>query len=595
MSRLFLRRFVPQGLSSFCEDMEDTESDHLSTSTEAGGSTRDNAQPPQHEPLTATGQRCNYPSRAWSYTEEPIAPTRISSGQRVPRAPSQGPTTMARRPKSASTHINDKNRTTRRRNDGIAGAARPRSAGVGSVTISACRWAQRCNSTNSARPGAGGRCASPQKPHRAVRSGKGKGMPRTGRNKGSTTRSRRVWCGGQGVEAAWSYATTKNSDGDRCGVTRQIFVKVPCVKSNDSKPRPGVVGYQIAWHGGGGYSDRVNGGSFVNSQGIQPENLGTEQGSEAGENCFTRTGCNVEMTEDGRDLRSLLQGASLGETALRGESSFNDNAGYNNASVDDSPHTSRVLAQLRGSVGREQQRRWPSSPSPSEAAGLLRPIPSSGPPMNTGEAGATTTLAPSHESYANASSGRTAHGDEHVSCGHRLHPRSDIGKARERSFSKFRQPDMYLPPQRSTGTHHRSTRFARGRPLGTGPARAPAVRLRSSGGAAPGLPVMSEGDGIPYARASNIGRPVDNRRVDSKSVSKRRTDSAPSVDYSFFPCGSTEQQDGDDLSKIGSTSEERGEVSEWEESTFGISFATEAKRELGLDFGSPVPSEAVGW
>lgn len=595
--RLFLRRFVLQALSSFCKDREGSESGLSSARFEEDGTAWNDARLSQNEPSSTIQQRYEHTSSACSSTGGSITPTRISSGQRFPRAQCHEHTPMVKRPQSASAHMNEINRTMRSRNDTSAGAARPRSAGVGCATVSISRWAQRRNSINSSKPSAGGRCASPQKPHRAVRNSKGKGMSSTSRNKGFATRSRRVWCGGrQGVEAAWSYMTTNNSDGDVRGVSRQIFVKVPCVRSNDSKTLPGGASYHIAWHGGGSSTDRVNDGSLPNSHGIQSENLGSEQGSNAGENDCIRTDCNVEIAENSHDLQSLLHEASLGDMSSREEPFFNENIGYNNARVADSPHTSRVLAELRDSFGREQQRRWPpSSPAPSEAASLLRRISSSRPPTNVGEAGSATTSAPRYGDGANASSGRTVHGEERVSCGHPLHPRSDIGKSRQGSFSKFRQPNKYLPPQPSRGTPYHTPRTARGRPHGIGPASAPAVRLKSWSGKVSGLPVMSEEDGLAVPRASNIGRPIDNRKGSGESGKKPQTELATPMYYSFFPCRFSEQQDGNHLSKIGPAADDRDGVSEWEEAAFGISSAAEASGDLGLDLGSLVPSEVMGW
>lgn len=618
------------------EDSGDIGDDQSAADTEVGLSSHDTAQP--HRTVwTAARQKSDHSSSSRCCVGDSIATAhRTTSGsQGFPKGQIPGAaTTPCGRPHSAvAVAVADTDGPNRTRMRGMrdsnknGGAAitglRPKSAGVDgcsdSFSFSRCPQ-QRCKSASSRSTTVGAgtatvpptatarsglprerRASSPPRQHRAARRGKGKVIPRKTRKKGSADHSDRSdRSGRRGVEAAWSYATTTRSDCHGCGVIRRIFVKVPCVRSNISKvSQSGRASYQIAWYDGSGHTDENFQDGSANCEGLSVGQHSADAGVQS-----VRIPHVAATAAYGRVFRSLLAnpiGIALKDTAFNGESScFDSDEGHNNSSIDeDCPRTDRVLAQLRGSVGRVQQAVRPSSPG-THAAQRKTATPASAPFLGADE---SITIATSCDDHGR-SAGSTTRGGNQGSCStHRAHQQSNIvGETKGYEFSKFRRPNAHMPIHRASRPKTQITRSESKASVERRSEKAFTVRLGSWGAEKQRLLMTEEEDRVISSRTAEttIERTVDTRHGhDSNIVGKERGEKETSMDYSFFPSGLSEQpRDGghDGLSstiKSACEGATRG-VTAWEESTM-FSIATDARKGVGLDFGSPVPSEAVGW
>lgn len=615
-------------------DSGDTGDDPLSADIEVGPPSHDTAQPHRTVRTTAR-QQSDHSSTSRCYVGDSIASAyRTTSGsQGFPKGQTPGTVTTSRgRPHSAVADIDGPNRTRMagvrdsNRNGGAAVTAlRPKSAGVegcsAALSLSQCPQ-QRCRSASSrsttvaagALAGAatpslttawsglikGRRASSPPRQHRAAGSGRGKVTPRKNRKKGSADRSDRS--GRRGVEAAWSYATTTKSDSHDCGVIRRIFVKVPGVRNSISKVNQSAPGsYQIAWYSDSGHQETD--GNFHDAPTNGDElSGGQHRGDAVVKSVRIPYGAETEIC--GPVFRSLLANPSdvaLKDTTLNAESSCLDSdEGHSPSSIgEERPRTDRVLAQLRGSVGHVQRTVWPSS-SGTHAAQRKIATPASAPLLGASEGNAIDT---SYDDPAK-SAGSTMRGENQASCStHRAHKQSNIvSETKGYEFSKFRRPNPHVPPHRASRPKHQIVQSESKGSIEKRSAKASPVRLRSWGAEKQRLPMMGEGDGVTSSRADEtiIEHTGDARHGDETNiVSKEWGGEEGSMDYSFFPSGLSEQyRDGgyDGLSSTIRPSCEganRG-VTAWEESTM-FSLATDVRKGVGLDFGSPVPSEAVGW
>lgn len=291
-----------------------------------------------------------------------------------PRSP-----TLRLRPKSAhSTSMRTRSALeyTHKNHDPTGVCREGRSIGRRPKSAGGARGAALSNNGCSARRGGAGfegdmnragikssneRCCNPRWPSRP---GCGK-VPKGEKQLMRGCRAASPQCAG--VESSWSYAGSKSRDyydGARGGgAPRQILVKVPCVKSNKKGRRGGML-YAVAWSG----DVKECCGEITEDEeedACAPAGVGTDDNGRNRALCAPNTVAVVQVPQP--LLGECSVSSSNNNTNIitaQYTSSFDSAGSHLHGQTEqqqrpDAPRTSRVIAQLRASVGRERRR--PSS------------------------------------------------------------------------------------------------------------------------------------------------------------------------------------------------------------------------------------------
>lgn len=426
----------------------------------------------------------------------------------------------------------------------------------------------------------------------------------------------------QRLEAVWSYVTKSSIEGEGDTVTRRILVKVPCVKSNDRRVRPGSVSYVIAWDGGGGVIGNSDG--MRNGKGCGHCNYihaDTTASAQEGSDCHPPYASNTvrafqQSDEDRgcRDTRHRKELRPRNQASMDGSSEHHRSASGSHgteqhpprlARVMEIPGTGRVMKQLRASVGHPH--RGPSALRtgfPNDATPVLF-IPSLPLSPYTGEG-----QAPSASSSSTSSS---AVNSECVYFGPYDEGDKYEGDVVDTRYPRSRSEKIQVQDQRSQH-HHRLSKFRQ-----SSGATALDYASRVSTASSQELPKILQDKNSHCRGASTInlkfigrrgrgadepyGMPEEEMNVDSQrsnyaralefvrkrgsaDIGERRSKEA-SVEYSFFPSACVDEQlriaDVDHFIPTAPSTllEVKGDVSEWKGPIGGIPRAQELG--AGLD------------